>query len=108
MLISTLGKLYEKHSLLFPTEIRAQVNAQDLELRDILGQNFSCFRTFRRTSHSRALNKRDKMRKKDIDVVNRWKTVENSKGRKPKMAMKHHYADVQVLLDPFLRYTAAM
>ena len=51
---------------------------------------------------------RHKLNKDDVDIVNRWKSVEAAKGKRPKLAMKQHYADVQVILKPFLSYTKAM
>ena len=48
------------------------------------------------------------MEKEDLDIVNHWRSVENAKRKRPNLPMKHHYADVQVLLQPFLRYTYGM
>ena len=108
LLVTVFEDLYQDHARRFPTEVRSALNDGELDLREILSRNFSCFRTFRRTSDSRALEMRYKLKKEDVEVVNRWRALELSKGKKPKRAMKHHCADVQILLKPFLRYTTAM
>lgn len=108
LLIAALQTIYENNSSLFPVEIRAQIEEGDKDLHETLCQSYSCFRTFRRTSDSRALDMRHKLNKDDVDIVNRWKSVEAAKGKRPKLAMKQHYADVQVILKPFLSYTKAM
>eukprot|EP00978_Attheya_sp_CCMP212_P028992 scaffold101398_cov26-Attheya_sp.AAC.1 len=46
--------------------------------------------------------------KDDIDVVNRWKLVECAKGTRPNRPMRHHYAELSMLVKPFLRYTKAI
>jgi hypothetical protein len=45
---------------------------------------------------------------KDIDVVNRWKSVEKAKGTRPSRPMRQHYAQLSLLIEPFLCYTKAM
>jgi hypothetical protein len=47
---------------------------------------------------------------KDIDFMNRWRTVENARGRRPVFqAMRDHYGDVRITsLDMSLRYTSAL
>jgi hypothetical protein len=44
----------------------------------------------------------------DEDVINRWSRKEKAGGARPSHWMRHHYADVSLLLDSFLRYTGAM
>ena len=44
----------------------------------------------------------------DIDVINRWKTVEAAKGKRPSRPMRQHYAEVGDLVNPFVRYSCAM
>ena len=45
---------------------------------------------------------------KDIDVVNQWKQVESAKGKRPNQPMKQYYAQAELLLSLFKRYTNAM
>ena len=44
----------------------------------------------------------------DINIVNRWVKKGKAGGSQPGMAMNHHYADVNLLLEPFLHYTQAI
>ena len=91
-----LGTLFEDGEK-FPTEIDS--------VEDIT-ERFSVYRSLRRASDTRALEM--KVSEADIDVVNRWKTVESSKGSRPGRSMRQHYAEVSNLKLPFLRYTKAM
>ena len=53
-------------------------------------------------SDTRALEM--KVSKTDIDLVNRWALVEKASG----LEMRQYYADITLILEPFLRYTKAM
>ena len=81
----------------FPLEIKST---------DDISERFSVFRSFRRASNTRAINM--KVNSNDIDVVNRWKSIEGAQGKKPSRPMRQHYAEVGALIQPFLRYTTAM
>ena len=107
MLIDVMELIYVENKSLFPPEIVSNIGKNG-EIKDELASWYSCFRSFRRTSDSRALEKRNKLEPEDAEIVNRWRSLETSKGRKPHRSMKHHYADVQVIFQPFLRYTKAM
>ena len=80
----------------------------DDNIRVVFEKHYSCFRSFRRTSNSRALENRDGLHDDDIDIVNRWRQAENAKGKHPTHVMQQHYVEMDVLLQPFLRYTRAM
>ena len=68
---------------------------------------YDVFRSFRRGSDSRAMDQG--VKQVDIDVVNRWKREERAGHRKPAFQnLSQYYADVTILLGPFLRYTRAM
>jgi hypothetical protein len=72
---------------------------------DIEG-NYHAFRSFRRSSDTRALNQG--VRRDDIDLVNRWHQIDKADGSRPSFDMRHHYAQYELFIDPFLRYTTAM
>ena len=108
MLVNCLVRIYEKDKSLFPVDIRVLVEEDDEDMRVIFERYYSCFRTFRRTSNSRALENRNLLHDDAIDIVNRWRQAENAKGKRPTHVMRQHYAEVDVLLQPFLRYTTAM
>jgi hypothetical protein len=92
-----LDDLFEDSNYLFPKHVTD---------KEALHKTYQAFRTFRRTSDTRAheMNVADK----DIDVVNRWKSVEKAKGTRPSRPMRQHYAQLSLLIEPFLRYTKAM
>jgi hypothetical protein len=92
-----LEELFETARDMFLSHIKT---LEDVRLK------YQGFRSFRRTSDTRATEK--KVQQPDIDVVNRWKTVEKAKGKRPSRPMRQHYADFGLLLEPFLRYTGAM
>ena len=96
ILHSYLIRLFqEKHD--FPLEIKTEED---------IGERFSVFRSLRRASDTRALNQN--VTTNNIDVVNRWKTLEAAQGKKPRRAMRQHYTEFSLLKEPFLRYTSAM
>jgi len=71
-----------------------------------LKNSYQCFRTFRRTSATRATEQG--VSTSDANVVNRWKSDENLKGKRPSVGMHQHYTEFDLLVKPFLRYTRAM
>ena len=73
MLINSLVKIYEKEKVLFPVDIRVLIEEDDDDIRVVLEKYYSCFRSFRRTSNSRALENRNELHDADIDIVNRWR-----------------------------------
>jgi hypothetical protein len=95
-LIELLEEMFEEDYKLFP---------QLLVKEDILS-SYSVYRTPRRSSDTRALEM--KVAKTDIEIVNRWHTIERSKGNRPGFSMEQHYAQAELLLGPYLRYTSAM
>jgi hypothetical protein len=97
LLTDVLEELYEDTPQNFPLSITSK--------EEIVG-NYQVFRSFRRSSDTRALEK--KIAGSDIDIVNRWHRIEQAKGARPAFQMKEHYAQVELLLKPFLRYTSAM
>ena len=82
---------------MFPAEIKS---AEDISER------FSVYRSLRRASDTRAINM--KVSANDIDVVNRWKRIEGARGRKAAGPMRQHYAELSLLVQPFIRHTKAM
>ena len=91
-----LLELFHKDKTLFPGKIKKE---------EEIKTSYQIFRTLRRTSDTVALD--EKVDPTDIDIVNRWEGVEAARGRRPNRTMKQHYADILLLLKPFLRYTYA-
>jgi hypothetical protein len=92
-----LEDLFISNPQLFPSTITSK--------EDVLS-NYHAFRSFRRSSDTRALNQG--VKQDYIDLVNRWHQVEKALGNQPSFDMRHHYAQYELLIDPFLRYTSAM
>jgi hypothetical protein len=92
-----LEEIYGREKELFPSTIKS---------KDDIASTYHAFRSFRRSSDTRALNQG--VRRDDIDLVNRWHQVEKADGSRPSFDMRHHYAQYELLVEPFLRYTSAM
>ncbi len=95
--LEILEDLFDTNRELFPSSI---------EDKETLRKRIQAFRTFRRTSDSIAID--EGVSPTDIDVINRWQAVEKAKGSRPSRPMRQHYAELELLLRPFLRYTLAM
>jgi hypothetical protein len=92
-----LEELFVNQRDLFPSSIKSR---EDIEA------NYHAFRSFRRSSDTRVLNRG--VGRDDIDIVNRWHQVEKADGNRPALDMRHHYAQVELLSESFLRETQAM
>ena len=67
---------------------------------------FSISRTPRKSANTRAL--RANLSKQHIDKMNRWKTVENAKGRRPRVNMQQHYSEACLLMPTTWFYAYAL
>jgi hypothetical protein len=92
-----LEEIFESAGHLFPPDVSS---------KEIMKTHYQAFRTFRKTSDTRAIER--KVSQTDIDVVNRWESVEQAKGLRPSQPMRQHYAQLELLIEPFLRYTWKM
>jgi len=97
MFFEILTNIFDEEQSLFPKRVSDH---------ESISAYYQCFRTFRRTSDTRALEV--KVKRTDIDIVNKWKSDENSKSNKPSLPMHQLYAQLNLFLGPFLRYTKAM
>jgi hypothetical protein len=72
---------------------------------DVL-EDFGISRSFRRgaTSTARIRGVDDK----HVTLINRWRVFENAKGRRPTLAMKDHYSDIQILLPELVKFSLAL
>ena len=96
MMHEVLVDLYAIDRSLFPPSI---------DTPETIIESYKCFRTFRRTSDTRALD--EKVDQTDIDIVNKWEHMGLTK-RKTSQPMRQHYAQFELLVKPFIRYTYAM
>ena len=80
----------------FLSLLRDNPNCNLIMNGDNIRQNYSFFRTFRKTAEGRA---RAAGLDSDIqNAMNRWKMVERNKGRHPKFSMVDHYSTVRDLM----------
>ena len=96
MFLEVIEPLFDNERSLFPPDIE----------REHLSSVYQVFRTLRKSSDSRALDMG--VGQSDIDTVNRWSKVEKAGARRPRLEMRQHYAQPELLVKPFLRYTEAM
>jgi hypothetical protein len=93
-------------------DILCEIENIQREEADVVGENVNVFeeygvsRSFRRGSDAHAINQG--VNAHDIERNNRWRTVEQAKGRAPQLRMIHHYSDVRQLLQALLRYSAPL
>jgi hypothetical protein len=93
-----LVQIYREKRTLFPICINGA---------DDIVSHYKSYRSFRRTSDTRALEM--KVSSDDINIVNRWRTIDRKKqGKRVAVKMSYHYSDFDKLIKPFLRFTAAM
>jgi hypothetical protein len=97
-LVSTLEEIFDSEPELFPAKIRLN--------KEEIGTSYQVFRSLRRASDTRAIEQN--VLKTDIDMINRWHSIEQSKGNRPFRPMYQHYAQVELLVKPYIRYTSAM
>jgi hypothetical protein len=95
--LEILEELFESDRGLFPADVVS---------KEFMRERYHAFRTFRRTSDSRAAE--ENVGSTDTDIVNRWELVERAQGRRAAMPMRLHYTQIDIILKPFLRYTWAM
>ena len=70
--------------------------------KENISERYLCFRTFCRTSDTRAIEMDSKTT--DIDIVNKWRQA----GKRSSQPMKQHYAQIELLMGQFKRYIEAM
>ena len=97
LFVGVLEYLYEAQPTLFPA---------NFEGKEHIRERYHCFRTWRKTSNTRA--RELGLKADDIDIVNKWDQVGNKGGKRPTGAMRQYYVQLELLFAPFLRYTRSM
>jgi hypothetical protein len=92
-ILSRLQEIQRKH----PELIAKSVN---------VFEDYGIRRSFRRGSDAEALNQG--VDTVIINAMNRWRTVEEAKGKAPKLKMIAHYADLRLMLRALLQYSRPM
>ena len=96
-MVEVLEDLFDNERVLFPADIIS---------KEILRERYQAFRSFCRTSDTQAAG--INVSSSDVDIVNRWESVEKAQGRRADMPMRLHYTQIELILKPFLRYMTAM
>lgn len=80
--------------------------------KNIIGEHvrvydeFGISRSFRRGSDAHALNQEVSII--DIEINNRWRSIDSAGGKAPRLRMIHHYSELKALLKARLRYSASL
>ena len=97
LFVNILEHLYDSQPALFPA---------NMEGKEHIRERYHCFRTWRKTSNTRALELG--LKPDDINIVNKWDQVGNKEGKRPTGSMRQYYVQLELLFAPFLRYTRSM
>jgi hypothetical protein len=97
-LVLVLEDIFDESPSMFPVTVRNN--------RDEIGGSYQVFRSLRRSSDTRAVEK--DVSRNDIETVNRWHGLERAQGGRPLRPMYQHYIQSDLLVKPYLRYTKAM
>ena len=85
-------------------EVRDKDKDDKLQLREVnIREDFSINRSFRRGSTAHALNQG--VPQPVVEAHNRWRKIERSKGRKPKLGMIEEYSEIAQLVPTRVQYT---
>ncbi len=69
-------------------------------------EEFGISRSFRRgaTSSARTRGVNDKQ----VDLINRWRSFEGGKGKRPQLAMHDHYSNIQIMIPELIQFSKAL
>jgi len=84
-----------------------QARHPDLIAPDVLvHEEYGLSRSFRRGSTSEARARR--VDDRDVRLINRWRSFDEGRGRRPRLNMQDHYSDIRLLIPALLRYSQAL
>jgi hypothetical protein len=69
-------------------------------------EEYGISRSFRWGATTEARNKW--VDEEDINLMNRWRTFESAKGRRPRMKMQDHYSDIAQMVPSLLRFSKSL
>ena len=100
----SVATIAEYDDILFGFLRRIQIERPDLlSPTDPVGENYSLFRTFRRTAEGRA--RIANLDTGDQNAMNRWRKIEGAKGKRPRFNMVEHYSHARELMSVTWRYS---
>ena len=88
-----LEEVHVSHPLLFPDKV---------DIRD----NYSVFRSLRRGSTARVVDMQ--LPESEINLHNRWRSIESKRGQRSAKTMCDYYTDLRLVLRARLRYTQSL
>jgi hypothetical protein len=71
-----------------------------------VSKSYGTFRSLRRGSLTKAME--EGIEGQDLELINRWRKFENSKGGSPHMSMREHYLEIKLVLKQMLAYFKAL
>jgi hypothetical protein len=74
----------------------------DLDTYEDFGISCSFWRGATSTAQTRGVDD------KYVNLINRWRNFEESKGRRPTLSMQDHYSDIQILLLDLMKFSLAL
>jgi len=84
-----------------------QSSRPDLIPSDInVHKEYGISKSFRRGSTSKARAQKEDDR--DVDLINRWRTFDQARGRRPRLTMHDHCYDIRLLIPALLHYSQAL
>jgi hypothetical protein len=84
-----------------------QLERPDLIPEEIdITKSYGTFRSLRRGSLTKATE--EGIEGPDLELINRWRKFENSKGGSPHMSMREHYLEIKLVLKRMLAYSKAL
>jgi len=69
-------------------------------------EDYGIARSFRRGATTQARNAG--VSENDIDAMNRWRSIEQARGCKPRAKMQDHYSDIRQMVPTLLRFSQAL
>ena len=83
LFVSILEHLYDAQPTLFPANV---------EGKEHIRERYHCFRTWRKTSNTRAIELG--LKTDDVNIVNKWDQVGNKEGKRPTGSMRQYYVQL--------------
>jgi hypothetical protein len=72
----------------------------------VVSEEYGINRSFRRGATSEAQARG--INPADIDLTNRWRNFEEAKGRRPRMVMRDHYANICLLVPDLIKFSEGL
>lgn len=101
--VGNLEKSLDYNALFVGYLEEVQLKTDLISKDDDVASLYSIYRTPRKSANTRAA--RSGLGKKNRDEMNRWRTVENARGRRPRFNMRQHYAEAALLMPTTWLYS---